>query len=188
VLPNEKVKQSFRKGLDFLRDKLRIEQGAALSWYTLPFNYTLPLYVLVFEKRNPKANLPTYMMSFYFKNYIINLPLLMHELDIWSDNQCQVIIPPPYFANEHYLDVPVQSHALRDFASTEKVTDEWEELSFTMLESTDQIVAYNSETNEMKQYSFDETGIKYIIITKEGITVDPKAFSQFIKETMEGGE
>lgn len=186
VLPNEIVKQSFLKGLAFLKDKLRIEHGAALSWYTLPFNNTLPLYVLVFQKKALEANLPTYMMSFYFNNYIINLPLLMHVEDIWSDGQCQIIIPPPYFANEQHLGVPVHAHALRDFASTEKVTDEWEELTFTMLESTDQLVSYDPESNEMKQRPFDRAGIKYMVITKEGVTVDPKAFSQFIKDAMEG--
>jgi len=30
------------------------------------------------------------------------------------------------------------------------------------------------------------TSNKYIIVTKEGVTVDPKAFSKFIMETMEG--
>lgn len=186
VLPGDKVKQSFAKALAFLNDKVIIEHGAALSWYTLPFN-TLPLYVLIFQKKNTEASLPTYMISFYFNNYIFNLPLLMHENDVWNDDQCEIIIPPPYFGNKNYLEVPIQFNPVRDFASKEKVTDECEELTFTMPDETRKhLWAYNPETDQTEQRSYDGTGIKYIIITKEGVTVDPKAFSEFIKKTMEG--
>jgi hypothetical protein len=108
---------------------------------------------------------------------------------VWNDGQCQIIIPPPYFGNTNYLNVPIQFHPVKDFASTEKVTDEWEELIFTMPDETmEQLWAYNPVTNRTEQRPYDGTGIKYIIITKEGVTIDPKAFSEFIKKTMEGAQ
>jgi hypothetical protein len=130
VLPGETVKHSFPKALAFLSDKRHLESGAVLSWYRLPFNHSMPLYVLVFRKKNLEAKLPSYMMSFYFNNYILNMPLLMNEQDSWSDGQCD-FVPPPYFPIDRFLEIPILFHPVKDFASTEKVTDEWEDLIIT---------------------------------------------------------
>lgn len=187
LLPNDVVKNTFQSALDFLSGKMVIQYGAPLSWYTLPFNNTLPLYILIFKKKDKEANLPLYMMSFYFNNFIVNLPLLFDGQIKNNITERNIITPPPYFGNDNYLSIPVHSHVVRDFASSEKLTDEWEELTFIAPEDSDKkLWAYDTITDKMEQRPYDGTGIKYMIITKEGVSVDPKAFSQFIRNAMEG--
>ncbi len=75
----------------------------------------------------------------------------------------------------------------RDLSSIEKVMDEEEDIIFLLdRESLKNSWSYDPVTDKHEQKVYDPAGVKYIIITKEGLTVNPKEFSSFIREQMEG--
>lgn len=185
ILPGDEVNQHFPKALDFLAGKLHANMGAALSRYMLPFDRTLPLYMMVFKKRKKEDPLPTYMISFYFGNNIITLPILLHEKDVFWNDEIEIVLPPPYFLHEQYLQEPVFDYGVKDFASPNKVIDEEDEIIIALPEDyKENLTAYDPVTDTTTLRSFDGTPIKHITIMKEGVSVDPKALSAFIKEVM----
>ena len=74
----------------------------------------------------------------------------------------------------------------RDFSSEQEIRDEEETITTVInAESLKDAVSYDPATDETVKRPYNPSGFKYIILTREGVTVDPKAFSAFIKEQME---
>lgn len=46
--------------------------------------------------------------------------------------------------------------------------------------------SYDPVTDTYEQKGYGSAGLKYMILTKRGLTIDPKEFSAFIREQMEG--
>ncbi len=183
ILPREEVKQNLPRALDFLADKLNATRGAYLSRYLLPFDRMSPLCIMVFKKKKGNDLLPTYIISFYLGNNIINLPLLLHEKDAFRNEEVEIILPPPYFFDERYLQEPVVDYGLRDFCSPQKVNDEVEELLLTLSEDFQhQLTTYDPVTNTTALRSLDGTPIHHLTIMKEGVNIDPKILASFTKD------
>ena len=187
LLGPEHVANEYQLALQYLNDQIVVQTGAWLGGYKLSFNLNLPLHVYVFEKRQKDEQIPTLVMCFYFQNNILVLPIPFNTVDIESNNQETTIVwPPPYFTNEGNLAIANPQRFERDFSSANKVEDETEGITLQMdMSSPESNVAYDPVTDKIYERAYSAEGIKYLIMTRDGVTIDPKALSAFIREQME---
>jgi hypothetical protein len=127
------------------------------------------------------------VVVFNFQNHIIALPILLHHQDMTTNYESyNFVIPPPYFFDQATMAKAMPMSFMTDLHSTEKVTDDEESLSLVLdPESLKNSVIYNPETQEIQRTETETHGIKYLILTKGDVTIDPGAFSTFIKEQTE---
>lgn len=181
------IKENYQYALDYLAGKIFINEGAMIGGYKLSFNLSFPLHIYMFQKKETQDKIPTHVMAFYFQNQIILFPLPLHRLDIpFYNTKYDIVIPPPYFVNKADMDAAFPTSFIRDLASTEKITNEEESVTYVLdAESLKNAWAYDPVTDKHEQKEYGSAGLKYMILTKNGLTVDPKEFSAFIREQME---
>jgi hypothetical protein len=74
---------------------------------------------------------------------------------------------------------------IRDLSSTIRVENEEESIMFRLdPDSIKGLWCYDPATDTYKHEQFDPANLKHLVITKEGVTVDPKELSAFIKKEM----
>jgi hypothetical protein len=190
LLSEYEIKRNYKHALDYLSGKVLINQGALIGGYNLTFSLTLPLHVYVFQKKIKEDTIPTHLMAFHFQNHIIVLPIPLHVEDMSFHNvNYDFVIPPPYFINKEDMDIAQPMPFIRDLSFNEKVTDEEESITYLMdAESLKNAWAYDPITDRYEQNEYGMEEIKYIILIKDGLAVDAKELSAFIKEQMEGDD
>jgi hypothetical protein len=188
LLGKSEIIQNYPLAIEYLAGKKVLQQGASISGYRLSFLINLPLNIYHFKKRIPNEKVPTDVMIFNFQNHIIALPVLLHNKDMATNYDLyNVVMPPPYFFDQATMAKAMPMSFMTDLYSTEKVTDDEESLSLVLdPESLKNSVSYNPETQKIERTENESNGIKYLILTKGNVTIDPKAFSTFIKEETEG--
>lgn len=188
LLGKSEIIQNYPLAIEYLVGKKVLQQGASISGYRLSFLINLPLHIYHFKKRIPNEKVPTDVMIFNFQNHIIALPIFLHNKDMATNYDLyNVVIPPPYFFDQATMAKAMPVSFMTDLYSTEKVTDDEESLSLVLdPESLKNSVSYNPETQKIERTENGNNGIKYLILTKGNVTIDPKAFSTFIKEQTEG--
>jgi hypothetical protein len=186
LLNEAEINKHYGYAIKYLDGEKVMQCGAFIDGYTLSFKIDIPLHTYLFQKRRKDDRIPTHLIIFNFQNHIIDYPIPLHNEDIpFYSGAFNVIHPPPYFFNQSIMESEVPTAYSRDLCSTEKVTDEEEHLTLTLSpESLKNTVKYDLEKDQIQKAEFDVAGIKYLILTKGNVTVDPKALSLFIKEQM----
>ncbi|MCW3108918.1 MAG: endonuclease [Segetibacter sp.] len=185
LLGDDDIERNCRAARAYLMNTISMKDGAFITGYRLPFTINLPLHVFCFTKKNQDDRIPDHLICFNFQNHILSIPLPSDELAKPGD--LNVVIPPPYFINQEIMK---QSHPIsfmHDLSSDIQVLDDEEIISFQMdPKDLENMSCYDPVTDTHAQRPFDRSGIKHIIITKEGVAVDPKELSKFITEQLEG--
>ena len=184
IIDNKTVSQNYKYAIQYLAGNGQITKGAFVSGYKLSFQLNLPLHVFLFEKKIKADKIPTHIVVFNFQNNIISLPVPLHQEDIsFYNSPYDVPVPPPYFTNQQNMEIAIPISYLRDFSSNEKIIDEEEIITLKMdPESLKNVSSYDPSTDQFIHRPYEQAPIKYLIITRDGITVDPKIFSAFIRE------
>ena len=187
LLGNSEIKENYQHAIDYHAGKIIIQEGACISGYRLSFLINLPLHIYHFRKRVKNEKLPTDVMVFNFQNHIIAFPIPLHQQDMASNYASyNVVMPPPYFVDQTTMIKAMPISFMRDLSSTKKITDEEEQLTLILNpESLKNAVIYNPEKQEFQKTETDTHSIKYLILTKDDFTIDPKEFSTFIQEQIE---
>lgn len=182
------IKENYQYALDYLAGKVFIKEGVVIGGYKLSFNLSFPLHIYVFQKKIKEDKIPTHIIAFYFQNQIIIFPLPLHRLDVsFYNTKYDIIMPPPYFINKADMEAAMPISFIRNLASNEKITDEEESVTYVLdAESLKNAWAYDPATDKYEQKEYGAAGLKYMILTKNGLTVNPKELSAFIREQMEG--
>ena len=188
LLGPEYVAKYFKIALNILMGRLELTTGLAMCGYRLSLTTNLPFHVYRFRKKNANDKIHTDVFLYHFQNLIIAFPVPLHADDIrLIDLNFQGIFPPPYFTNDDNMKYALPIEFLKDFSAKPPIEDEEERIGFRLDESAhEKLVAYDTTTGEFVQKSFGENPTKYIILTKPGMTVDPKELSDFIQKEMEG--
>jgi len=187
LLKEEEIRENYTHAIDYLSGRGVIMSGAVISGYQLSFKANMPLHVYIFHKKVLEDHVPTYVMCFYFQNHIITFPIPFDEVNNAGVSEQDIILPPPYFANEDALTALMPVPFIRDMCSIDKVEDEEDKIIIQVdPESLTNLSRYDpvTDTHEDAEYNLDIP--KYIILTKDGVTIDPKNLSAFIKKQMEG--
>ena len=186
LLGPDLVSRNYPMALDYVQEKLSIDKGAMVSGYRLSFNYNSPLLIYTFEKRNNAGNIPVHVIVFHYQNYIMALPMPFYKESRVSDLQSlEIVLPPPYFSNEHNIPISFPQAFERDFSSTKVIEDEEESVVVQMdIGSKSRTVAYGPTTDTTTERDYNPEGIKYLIVTREGTIVEPKKLSAFVNEQM----
>ncbi len=118
---------------------------------------------------------------------MIAFPMPLHTDDAkLADADYGIIVPPPYFTNEENMRIAMPQGYVRDFSSCVVLKNEEESLVLKLDDTILQkLVAYDTATGKLEQKTFGENKMKYIILVKEGMQVNPKELSEFIKNEME---
>jgi len=187
LLDENEVSKYYSASLDYLNDNILLDSGAFIAGFHLPFSYNLPLYTFLFKKRNANENIPTHMFVFNFQNIIISFPLLFHKSDCQSSRfEFQIPLPPPFFINKIAMVNANPQAFTRDLSSNSLVDNEEESITFNFdLNSNKKSAVYDPETGQTTIREHNPIGLKYLIISKDWVTVDPKELSTFIREHME---
>ncbi len=118
---------------------------------------------------------------------MITLPVPLHQNDMsFYNTSFSIPLPPPYFTDPSVMGISIPRSYSRDISSEKEVIDEQETISMIM--NPDGMVntsCYDPATDQISQRPYDPAKPKYLILTKDGVTVDPKAFSVFIRKQME---
>jgi len=187
LLSEEGVKKNYHLAISYLNGDGIINNGAFVTGYKLSFGVNMPLHIYIYEKRDKNSKIPTHILTFNFQNNMITLPIPWHKDDIhFYQTPFDIPIPPPYFTDPKVMDISMPWSYNRDFSSEQEIRDEEETITTVInAESLKDAVSYDPATDETVKRPYNPSGFKYIILTREGVTVDPKAFSAFIKEQME---
>jgi hypothetical protein len=188
LLGPEYVTEHCRTALDILMGRLELTNGLVMSGYRLSLTTNLPFHVYRFRKKNPNDKIHTDVFLYHFQNQIIAFPVPLHGDDrklIGSD--FQGIFPPPYFTNDDNMKFAQPVEFLRDFSTKQLVENEEESIGIKLDDSVlENLVAYDRATGEFAKKPFGQNKTKYIILTKPGMTADPKELSDFIEKELEG--
>jgi len=93
---------------------------------------------------------------------------------------------PLVFMSEEDRDIAMPVPFERDLSSGNKIDNEEE--TFIMMPDPDALrnaCVYNPATGKIEQGIANFGTMKYVILVKKGMTIDPSEFSEFIKKTME---
>lgn len=186
LLDEEDIKRDYRKAIDYLGGKNRLTRGAIIGGYKLSFIKNIPLHVFCFKKRNETEQIPNHVICFNFQSQIISFPIPVdNTLESSNLDEWQTILPPPYFLREKIMKDAFPIPFFKDLTSTTEVKDEEDSFPIQVdpkyLESA---WSYNPATDTHQQEKLDLSQIKHIILAKEGVMVDPKELSDFIKKEM----
>lgn len=186
LLEDQEIEENYQLAIKYLQGKLDITSGAIIGGYKLSFLLDLPLHIYLFQKRDPCERTATHVMVFHFQNNIVALPLPFHKDDLKFDSQeMAVFFPPPYFTNEQNMEIAMPEYFRRDLASNVKITDEEERIVFAIDQtSINKTWGYDPATDTFAEKKYNPDSIKYIVMTAEGVTIDPKALSAFITKEM----
>lgn len=179
-------KGNLNAALSYLNAKLKVEKGAIINGYKLAFSIDMPLHVFVFKKRNNSEPIATYILSFYFKNHIITLPFPFLPDDLKTSQQgVNIIIPPPFFANQQVMAEVEPSPFSVDLSSEDRVVDEEEIIHLEIDdESLKNSCYYDPVSDTLVKAEYNPQGTKFIVLMKDGVSIDPKGFSKFLNTTM----
>lgn len=187
LLSDNEVNTNYRLALRYLAGKYAINNGAVITGYQLSFQTNFSLRVYIFRKKSNEDRIPTHVMCFQFQNHIISFPLPLHRADLCNASESEILFPPPYFTNEKDMITSMPVHFLRDMSSSVKIDDEEENFFFQLEpESLKDLCRYDPNTGKYEKVDYGSTTTKYIIVFKDGATVDPDTLIPFIKEQMEG--
>lgn len=183
ILGNKEVTKNYKLAIAYLMGNLQVMKGAFVSGYNLSFQLNFPFHIYLFEKKVKADKIPTHILSFHFQNNIISLPVPLHREDIDFYNiPYEVPICPPYFTSPRDIQIAFPLPYNRDFSGKEKILNEEEIISFNIEpNSVEKISVYDSVTDKFLQKPYKMAQTKYLIIMREGMTIDPKKFSEFIK-------
>jgi len=177
------IKEKYQNASNYLMGKIDLNKGAVIRGYRLSFSSNIPLHVFCFRKKFKEDNIPEHVICFNFRDHIIALPLLS---DAWKD--WNIIIPPPYFLNEAIMHSAMPVPYFRDLSSTTQVLDEEE--TFTIQLDTnvsENTWCYDPLTDKHEQKPHNLDDLQYMVIARNGVTIDPKELSAFIDKQMNGG-
>jgi len=181
LLSEQEVNRDYNRAINCLNGKAAMTSGATISGYQLSFQSNFPLHVYTFKKRIIEDKVPTHVMCFYFQNHIIVLPLPFHNADHGGD--LDILVPPPYFVSSQDLTNLIPTPFIRDMTSNIKVDDDEENIVIQLdPQSLKKICRYDPVTDTIEDAEYNPSDQKYFILTKEGVTIDPKAFSDFMAE------
>lgn len=185
ILPEDEVRNNYTLGIHFLQGKFNIS-GAHIDGYKLPFQYNMPLHIMVFKKRCDEDLVPTHIIGFYFQNQIIYLPLPFHKHDIAGYKQeIKIPYPPPIFCIENPSINVTPFPFDADLSGLNKVSDDKE--TMTMIidpEYLNSAYKYDPSNDSFSTGEYDSINAKYIIITKNGFVLNTdqvRELSEFIK-------
>lgn len=184
LLKDEELKENYARGIDYLSGKGVITSGAVISGYQLSFRTNMPLHVYTFRKKIKEDQIPTHVMCFYFQNHIITFPVPLDEQGyVYSSD---IFLPPPYFASEQDMTTLNPLPFLRDMSSIAKVDNEEDNIIIQLdPKSLTDLYRYDPATDTSEEVEYNPGKPRYIILTKDDVTIDPKALSAFIQEQME---
>lgn len=188
IFNDQEIKDNYSNALDCLNGK-GIMKGCIISGYKLPFQVNFEPRIFLFKKKKAKDKIHTHLAVFYFQNDIISLPIPLHKSDMLFYDGKELIEPPlypPLFTQfEDSTNLPL-FEIMYDLSAEDKVKNAEERITVQMnQEQLKKSTAYNSETDTYHEKEFHPAPIKYMILTKDGVTVDPKELVRFIKEEME---
>lgn len=187
LVSDSEIACNYELALEYLRGNDFIQQGAFIAGYNLSFGINLPMHVYRFEKKRREDQIPTHLFAFYFQNRIIVFPVPFRREDlIRCRNGFTIHMPPPCFVSEEDRDIAMPVPFQRDLSSGNKIDNEEE--NFIMMpdpEALRNACVYNPATGEIEQGISTFGTMKYVILVKNGTTIDPSEFSEFIKKAME---
>lgn len=183
----EYVIEKYKTALNILMGRLELTNGLVMSGYRLSLTTNLPFHVYRFRKKNAADKIHTDVFIYHFQNQIIAFPVPLHADDWILAGDFQGILPPPYFTNDDNIKLAMPVEFVRDFSAKLPVENEEESIGFRLEDSIrEKLIAYDTTTGKFVKKIFGENQTKYIILTKPGMTVDPKELSDFIQREMGG--
>jgi hypothetical protein len=184
IVGERAISENYKHALDYLKGNFEITKGAFISGYNLSFQLNLPLHIYLFEKKIKNDPIPTHFVVFHFHNNIIAIPIPLHKEDSFFYNKSfDILVPPPYFINYKNMKIAFPSSYFRDLADHEKITNEEEIITFQLdPKSIENTAIYDTLKGEFIKEEREFGKVKYLIIMREGMTIDPEKFSTFIKQ------
>lgn len=183
LLDENTVKENYERALGYLAGQTVIKSGAFITGYKLSFGLNVPLHICIFQKKQQNEKTHTHIVSFNFQNTMISLPVPLHKNDFPTRSQeINCLIPPPYFTNDRVISIATPVSFIRDLSSTIKVEDEEEHITI-VVDPNDLNLrhSYNPVTGEMKLQERGPDNVRYLIVTRDGASFDPKELSAFIE-------
>jgi hypothetical protein len=185
LLSDDDIERKYKAATAYLKGEISMNSGADIIGYRMPFNLNMPLHVICFTKKNQGDRIPDHVICFNFQNHILTIPLPSDDLS--KPGNLDVVIPPPYFTNERIIQQSDPIPFFQDLSGIAQILDDEEIISIQMEpEVLENMSCYDPVTDAHSQRPIDRSGLKHIIIAKEGVVIDPKELSVFIAEQMEG--
>lgn len=188
LIDESSVKNNYVYALALLAGKFSLTQGAAVAGYNFSYNINLPLHIYLFRKHNASAKIPTEVLMFCFQNNMLVLPIPFHQADLANmQADFDIIVPPPYFVNQDDLRSSNPRAFFRDFSTSEKIDNEDETFVLEFDPNhLEKLWSYDLTTDKYEQTPFSISNTKYLIIVRDGVVVNPKELSTFIRQEMAG--
>lgn len=144
------------------------------------------MYIYIFEKLNPGDCCVTHIISFYFQNRVINIPIPLNKNDLGVlKKEHDVYIPPLIFPETFYKLQLSYQYFNADLSSSTLKEDDEETISIVMdKKAFEKGAIYDPVAKTMTSGpppNSDST--KYLIVMREGVTIDPGEMSAFLKES-----
>jgi len=187
ILNIDVIEKHYKSASAYLMGKVKITQGAIIGGYHFPFIMNMPLHVIYFKSRVEDEKIPSHVMCFYFQNRIIFFPLPEDLDDLPSKpSDKKIIVPPPFFIDKTMIYRTQPKQFISDLFSENSVLDEEEVINLQLdPKDLENASCYDpvTDTHQIKKY--DPAGMRTLILARDGVTVDPKALSTFIREQRE---
>lgn len=175
-IPTDEVNADYALALRYLSStNTNVLNGCFLTGIHLPFNVTVPPYLLLYKKKDPNARIPTHIMALHFYNTVLCIPVPLNKNDLFFYGQdinmfnCPLIsLYPIDFENNK------PSHFSSDMSSQESITGERDIIS-AQFDPSDvkALKAFNLNTLTIdNEAQFDPSSIMSIMIMDKEIPID----------------
>jgi len=149
---------------------------ASICLFNLDFGNDMP-YLMLFKKRDEKAEIPTHVLRLAARNFSIEVKIPLHKDDAFVNSGKEIELmdcPPLFFSPYEESDTPAYKFFRKDLSSSEKVVDDLEQVTFTFTEKwLENLVKIDLDTGKMEKEAFDVSEIKGLWISNASISVRP---------------
>jgi hypothetical protein len=175
------IASSYQRAIGFLMGKIDMT-GCILRGFKFPHTVRFKPYVLLFEKKDPKANLHTHVMLLYAQNFIFQLPIPLHSNDVCMfDGQSQIsVMYCPPLVGEGIKEI-VGQPIFEDMSSNEKVYRRPGGIRFQMnKEDLANAAVYDQATGATESAKFNPLELVKVIIGDNIGPVNPAQLEKMI--------
>lgn len=186
-LDENEIKTNYEYAIGYLNGK-GVMNGCVINGYKLPFQWNFVPRVYLFKKRDQQRKIHTHVMVFYFQNQIISFPVPLHKEDFsFYNGKRPIAFPfyPPLFTQFEIKETTLINPYTDNLSSKEKIKNAEEEIILELnQEELKKAAIYDSVTDTYHEKEFDPAPIKYMILVRNDVSVNPKELMRFIKEHM----
>lgn len=182
VVGNDKILEEHKPLVNYLNGIISISNGALIYDFSFSFNINLPFIAYVFKARSVTASLFNYVVgvSFYNRMMYIPIPNLSDEQTKRFEMPTPAPIRPSIIERCNWSNVALNVVDL----STDDPIVENEEIVIQLDKSIikGKIDRYDPSTRRSSKSNFVPAEMERIILTKDGVTVNPAELSKFVRE------